>query len=825
MSALGSLLVQDQIVGVAEIEQALEHQVIYGGDLATNLLELSLISESILTEYWARSIGLPALDPSLVDQADIHAIRKIPRSIADAHPVLPISVNDDLMVIAVDAPLSPDTREALAGVEHIDFEPRIVLGFRLAMGRNRYYGVPIPPRYKALQEELVPDFIADAPIQISALPPPPKTESKDPVSEKEFYVSLDEPTAETMPPEQPRERVQPKIATEGDAKAPFDLTAATQQLEAAPTRDAILELMLASAAEIFDFTALWVVQGTTAQGRAAVWRGDRSKKIDSLTVPLDKGGVFQIAFETRSFYLGPLSTSEVEEQVLSRLGRSWPKNCAVLPVTLRNRVILLLYADCGDQGVQSGQVSEFVHFLHAVGEAFEQLLLKQKYGAGKAMPSRPPLRPSEPPSVPPQQPAVPEDRPSLTASAGRYHLQGDEVTVARHSITDGIAETPRPQPPSGLISGSEGSEATSPAQKKAPSGEPAAGVIKSSVVMIKGSPRATPSPTDPVKTDTSVSAPAASGVTSSTVVSIGPSHRPQSVVVEMKEEIDRLVERVLVTTRFDEIAADLLVGIGDDALVRLIAEFPGPLTRDRYQEADRLGRVADHGPLLRALLKFGKKAVPHLLPLFESPDSDVRFYATFIFSELIYPEAIGTLTARLFDNDGQIRTLTLNVIHQFKQYPEYKWAMREVAGVLKSSHFSVEAKRIAGQALGELREPSGVRELIEMLESIDENLVTRCHRALVRITFNDFGFSSGRWQTWLSSNRRRHRVEWAIDSVVHPKEAIRNAAIQELGDMVGDVVQKPQGPLDHKQRLDLQRRLTEWWQREGRALYPYREGD
>jgi hypothetical protein len=35
MSALSSLLVQDQIVGVTQIEKVLQRQVIFGGDLAT----------------------------------------------------------------------------------------------------------------------------------------------------------------------------------------------------------------------------------------------------------------------------------------------------------------------------------------------------------------------------------------------------------------------------------------------------------------------------------------------------------------------------------------------------------------------------------------------------------------------------------------------------------------------------------------------------------------------------------------------------------------------------------------------------------------------
>ena len=51
MSTLGSLLVKNKVVGVVDIEKALQRQVIYGGDLATNLLELSIAKEEQIAKY------------------------------------------------------------------------------------------------------------------------------------------------------------------------------------------------------------------------------------------------------------------------------------------------------------------------------------------------------------------------------------------------------------------------------------------------------------------------------------------------------------------------------------------------------------------------------------------------------------------------------------------------------------------------------------------------------------------------------------------------------------------------------------------------------
>jgi hypothetical protein len=305
-----------------------------------------------------------------------------------------------------------------------------------------------------------------------------------------------------------------------------------------------------------------------------------------------------------------------------------------------------------------------------------------------------------------------------------------------------------------------------------------------------------------------------------TRTSVPPPPAPRSIIVNMHEEIDRLVQRVLAPGRFDETAADLLVGIGDDALDKIVRHFPGPLRYDRHQETGRLHRVGQHGPLLRLFVGFGKRAVPYILPLLDNLDTDVRFYATFLFSEMIYPEALGSLTSRLFDSDRQIRGLAIDVLKSFGRFQEYRWAMREVVRVLVNPSSSLEAKRIAAVALGELREPTAVEALAEMLGSVDGVLAERCHRALVKITFEDFGFSEKRWTAWWKAHRGQHRFEWAIESLGQRNEDLRQAAVEELRRVAGHVLPWPDGALDNRQRLDLKRKLQDWWKREGRAQHP-----
>jgi HEAT repeat protein len=298
-----------------------------------------------------------------------------------------------------------------------------------------------------------------------------------------------------------------------------------------------------------------------------------------------------------------------------------------------------------------------------------------------------------------------------------------------------------------------------------------------------------------------------------------------TVRVEMREEIEHLVSRVQERGRFDESAARLLVDMGDDALAEMVRRFPGPLDCDRYQESVRLKRVGQHGPLLRALLLFGERAAPFVAPMLDSFDSEVRFYATFLFSEIQAPEALPGLVKRLFDGDRQIRVVALDVIKGFESHPEYSWAVQEVAAILRASGSSLEKKRLAADVLGELRDPAAIRALAEMLGSVDGILAERCQRALVKITFTDFGFSERRWIAWYETNDALHRIEWALAAINHRVEEIRQSAIDELRRMVGSAVEWPRGPADHRLRKEIRRRVISWWEREGKALNPVIAGE
>jgi hypothetical protein len=951
MSTLGSLLVQDQIVGVTQIEQALQHQVIYGGYLSTNLLELDLISEDVLVEYAARVFEIPGISWERIMDADREAIKAMPWSMVKKYDVLPFQLEEDRILVAVSEPLSEETLKELAFFVRYEFEQYFLLDFRLAMGLNRYYGIPMSSRLRNLQQRFVSEFeIGKSP---STVPPSeentilpsdqevlieiesstenredetiqaynlrthsPETQKvhaakkRDMESTIQFYTqkqakarqsakSMSQPPTRQVPstvpsyqdPERSRGRhgvfgIEPEEIT--SPAMPLDLADAAKQLELARNRDEILELAVKFASQVFEYALLLVVHGTAAQGRFAMSGTKKEPDVEDISIPLDRGGMFETVFETRSFHLGPLGITEVEEEALRQMGREWPKNCAILPVSLRDRVILMIYGDSGDHGIRGGQVSDFVRLSRNISEAFERILLEQKYkGYRGAKTTAPPKQPrsshvSKPPvsfasykspsSVEPEgptpraeAPSAPEGgkkkRPSsqgrnLTDWAGRYHVQGEGQTEE-----EGRSRTSSKPPRSSSYPPSVRRSSAPPQRSYSTEPFPASGRVRRSVPSTANFSKVDSLPASSVDdVEEKIVHDVESGADivfelrkgardeaekaayaremrdirsgekmapprgmESRFNSAAVSETPRSVMVEMRDEIDRLVQRILSPGAYDEEAADLLLGIGDDALNELTKHFPGPLLCDRYQVSGKLPPVAKHGPLLKTLVKFDKKVVPHILPLFESLDSDVRFYATYLFSELRYPDALGALTARVFDNDRQVRGLATEVIRTFSYYSEYHWAMRELISAFESANASMDTKRIAATAIGDLCEPTAVGALVRMLRADDSVLIDRCQKALVKITFADFGFSERRWEFWWDAHKEKHRIEWAIESMTHGKAQIRSAAYQELVKNVGSAVKWPGADPSPRECQLLQDQLLAWWKREGRTLYPFRE--
>ena len=141
-----------------QVEDALAHQVIYGGDLITNLLEVAAVDEVALTTLLAQSMNLAAA-PAGALPAPTDAVQALlPGEMAIEWSVVPLEVVDGRLVLAVAGPLSRQQEAQLALVLGMGIDQRAALTVRVRQAVAGAYGAPLDRRLDKLLARLSDAF-------------------------------------------------------------------------------------------------------------------------------------------------------------------------------------------------------------------------------------------------------------------------------------------------------------------------------------------------------------------------------------------------------------------------------------------------------------------------------------------------------------------------------------------------------------------------------------------------------------------------------------------------------------------------------------------
>ncbi|WP_437491227.1 hypothetical protein WME75_15205 [Sorangium sp. So ce1014] len=198
MPTLSSLLVQHGVTSMRVVEEAIARQVLHGGDLATNVLELGAVRERELTALLAESLGLPPAVGRL-QPASPDVLRTLPVDLAVQHRVFPLDVRTGLdsaatgasqpeptLVIATAEPLAPAVAEQLSFALGVSLRQLAAPLVRIRQALAEHYGIALDRRLSRLVKQLdaraepsPAEPVEPAPAAAAALPPeaPPPTAS------------------------------------------------------------------------------------------------------------------------------------------------------------------------------------------------------------------------------------------------------------------------------------------------------------------------------------------------------------------------------------------------------------------------------------------------------------------------------------------------------------------------------------------------------------------------------------------------------------------------------------------------------------------------
>ncbi len=101
---LGEMLIREGLLTSAQLEEALKYQVIFGGKLGTNLIEMGLVEENALARVLSRKLGVPCAEESELMRISPEVIKLIPKDIAARYKVIPLRLENRRLTLVMADP-------------------------------------------------------------------------------------------------------------------------------------------------------------------------------------------------------------------------------------------------------------------------------------------------------------------------------------------------------------------------------------------------------------------------------------------------------------------------------------------------------------------------------------------------------------------------------------------------------------------------------------------------------------------------------------------------------------------------------------------------
>jgi Type II secretion system (T2SS), protein E, N-terminal domain len=376
---LGTLLLRNASIGLTQLESALRNQVLYGGRLGTNLVELGFLDVDLLSSYLADLSGVPSATPQMLDLAPADALARLGAELAHQLKAIPLGeVHERNGTVAV-ALVEPHDRQALTTLRSrfgAPISPYVMPELRAFYYLERHFGQPRQARFVR----------SGGRVTIPGLGPGVEPGARGPsaLADLEDRRRSQPPDGLVMPPPlvvPPRRRRPSTLPAPlgGEPVVPF--AAACERIGSATHRDQLADTLLSYAKGRVSTMLIMLVRDANAM----VWRGYRSavkgaQRLEDISVPLGSASAFQAAHDSLTTFSGapPAPAHPVESQLWDKLGDTpEPLEVTVVPVVLKHRVVNLIYTHAAG-GVAESVVEELTVLAQHMQDAYLRLIRQSK---------------------------------------------------------------------------------------------------------------------------------------------------------------------------------------------------------------------------------------------------------------------------------------------------------------------------------------------------------------------------------------------------------------------------------------------------------------
>ena len=155
---LGEALLCKGLITKQQLNLALERQVVFGGRIGTNLLELRVLSEEELTRFIGNYLRLPYITNEVIDSIPKNVLCSVSKEIIEKYKILPLRKEGKKLYVAMlNAGNLPEVDE-LSFITGFHVIPYAISEMRLLFALERYYGIKTDQRYITFLDRFDPQI-------------------------------------------------------------------------------------------------------------------------------------------------------------------------------------------------------------------------------------------------------------------------------------------------------------------------------------------------------------------------------------------------------------------------------------------------------------------------------------------------------------------------------------------------------------------------------------------------------------------------------------------------------------------------------------------
>ena len=136
---IGELLLKEQRITAAQLNEALEHQKSNGGKLGYNLVKLGFAKDEEIASLLSKQYGVPSINLSQFD-IDAGVIKLVPAATAKKYEIVPVSRAGATLTIAMSDPTNVFAVDDLKFMTGYHVEPVVASQTAIVTAIDRYYG-------------------------------------------------------------------------------------------------------------------------------------------------------------------------------------------------------------------------------------------------------------------------------------------------------------------------------------------------------------------------------------------------------------------------------------------------------------------------------------------------------------------------------------------------------------------------------------------------------------------------------------------------------------------------------------------------------------